>query len=321
MNTGFDHKLDLQMKTRILENEEGTISITAKKRGKTFEFKQFTKEISIACLLMEHKTAFNFSDGICKKEDQIYCRAVLPKACLSVSTIETVVRDGYEGTGTSIEELSNHHKTDARKKRIQDKEELYHNLLEDNENIEVYISPADDTNDVRASLHYYPWAIYALQGKADFYHEATMHLTIPVEIYDDIKTKLLNGPPIYKFIIAAVPEIIKLSTDTPEDVARHNNLFCEEHHTSYSLLFNKEVGAQSFRIISIFYDCDPVEIKKPSTIASFGSWKGANLADTLNEKISAELHELKNITENEASKQTTLLREIKEALYRRRWWF
>ena len=313
------------METRVVKDKEGNISIIASKDGKTTEFKQFRREISIGCLLMEHRTSIDFTDDSWDTYDHIFCRAVMPNACVSVSNIKTILDNGYDGLETTFEDITRHREEISKEKSTLDNEALYHNLLEDNENIAVSIKPAKDGDGFQASLHYYPWAIYALQGKADFYHQAKMILQVPSEIYDDIKAKVLNGPPMYKFIINVVPEILKMSTDKPEDIARNNALFSQENDVGYSLLFSEEVGFQHLKINSIYYDCDPVEIKKPSTVASFGSWKGANLADALNEKIAEELQELKKITEKEIKKQTSLLQRIDQTLYntnnKKKWWF
>ena len=308
------------MSYQISEDADGDLTIVVSEDGNVQEFQQFKDDISIGCLLMEHKKDYEFNNGVWQNNDVINCRGVLPANCIEVSTIEQILMSGYNGEDLSLDEVVKFRAKQSENRPSLSTAEAYHQLIDNNQNIAVCLVPSDDDNKNSASLSYYPWAIYALQGRADFMRHIDLTVSLPVEIFTEIKNSILNGEPIDRFIITIKPKVLKISFHSPEETAAANALFCQKFNDSYALLFNGDTGIQHCEVSSIYYQTDPLEIKKTTIINEFGSWKDEAIPPI--QTVANEIIKLREILESEVKKQVTINTLIRDMVEnsKKRWW-
>ena len=303
------------------EDADGNISITTSKDGETEEFIQFEDEISIGCLLMENQKNYEYEDERWQNHDEIFCRGVLPFRCLEVSTIQDILEYGYAGENLTLAELVKFYLEKKETVSAESIAETYHKTIDNNENIAVYLEPSEDNDTTRAFLSYYPWAIYALQGKSDFIRHISLHVSLPLKIYNEIRNSVLSKKPIDHFIITIKPKMLKLSSQTPEETASFNSLFCQKSENFYALLFHEEVGSQNCTVKSINYKTDPLEIKNKNSINQYGSWKNESGEVPPIQQINYEIIELRETLQNEIIAQNKILKGISEKLaLNKKWW-
>ncbi len=305
------------MAYKIREDAVGDITIVASADGDVQEFQQFKDVISIACLLMQHEKDYGFNNGVWQNNDVISCRGVLPANCIEVSTIEQILEHGYAGEELSLDEVVTFRAEQSDKRQSLSVAEAYHQTIDNNENIAVRLVPNDDDDENSARLSYYPWAIYALQGSADFYRNIDLTVNLPIKIFTEIKNSILNGEPIDRFIITIKPKVLKLSFHSPKETAAANALFSQKFGDSYALLFNGDAGMQHCEVLSINYQTDHLEIKKANMINEFGSWKDETVPPI--QKVANEIIKLREVLDSGFKKQFYFIKFFMEKS-KKRWW-